>query len=305
MDFALDDEQRDLADALDTLLSRHAGPERAQDLLRRETSDTDVMKRLDEGGFLNAGPGGVCSLERALLVEAASRHAALAPVAARALVAAEVLPGDLPLNIALAWAGPDAPVRFGAQADLVMSIEGDTTRVFRPESVVSVGGTRQEGYPLGRVSGPTVAELDAETTARVRAWWQVAIATELAGCLDAVLTKSVSYVRERTQFGKPLASKQAVQHRLAETAIGLEGSRWLARRAAFAKAPAELAAAATAYACRAAGNAFMHVHQVHGAIGITDEYRLTVWTVRMMMLRRELGGVTAHERALGMARYVH
>jgi alkylation response protein AidB-like acyl-CoA dehydrogenase len=136
------------------------------------------------------------------------------------------------------------------------------------------------------------------------AWWQVALAAELSGTMDAAFEMTLDHVKRRFQFGKPLIAQQTVQHQLAECKVAIEGSRWLARRAAFEGGDPEFAAAAAAYASRAAGMVLMSTHQLTGALGITDEFTLTVWTMRLQALRLELGGAAAHAQALARARYV-
>jgi alkylation response protein AidB-like acyl-CoA dehydrogenase len=121
--------------------------------------------------------------------------------------------------------------------------------------------------------------------------------------MDAALRFTVGYVTQREQFGRPIGSFQAVQHRLAECAIEVEGARWLAYEAAAAGAPAEAAACAAAYALAAAGRVHRETHQLSGAIGYTTEHELHVWSMRLQALRLELGGPGAQLRALARERW--
>ena len=61
------------------------------------------------------------------------------------------------------------------------------------------------------------------------------------------------HLKQRRQFGRPIGSFQGVQRRLAELAVLVEGSRWLAYEAAHHGAPPEQAATAAAYSLSAAG----------------------------------------------------
>jgi len=68
-------------------------------------------------------------------------------------------------------------------------------------------------------------------------------------------------------------------------------------------APAERSSTAAAYALAAAGRVFSETHQLSGAIGFTREHDLHVWTMRLRALCLELGGATAHRRAVTEARW--
>ena len=121
--------------------------------------------------------------------------------------------------------------------------------------------------------------------------------------MAACLAVTVAYLSERRQFGRTIGSFQAVQHRLANCAIQIEASRWLAREAAFHGAPREATATAAAYALAAAGDVFSETHQLSGAIGFTREHDLHVFSMRLQALRIELGGLGGHRRALAAARW--
>jgi len=131
----------------------------------------------------------------------------------------------------------------------------------------------------------------------------VALAAEALGAMDAALRFTVGYVSQRVQFGRPIGSFQAVQHRLADCAILVEGSRWLALEAAYQRAPAEGAATAAAHAIASARQVFAEMHQLSGAIGFTHEHDLHVWTMRLQAQKLELDGAAGHQRAVAQARW--
>ncbi len=115
---------------------------------------------------------------------------------------------------------------------------------------------------------------------------------QIAGALRASLDLTVGYARERQQFGKPLASFQAVQQQLAvlaeETAAAAASSAAAFRAADRSDARFEIAAAKLR--CnRAAGVAAGIAHQVHGAMGFTAEYSLSRFTRRLWAWRSEFG----------------
>ncbi len=138
----------------------------------------------------------------------------------------------------------------------------------------------------------------------LRAWWRVALAAEAVGTMAAALDVTVDYVKKRRQFGRAIGSFQAVQHRLAECAVLVEGSRWLAFEAAALDAGEEAAAIAAAHASDAAARVFADTHQLSGAMGFTREHDLHVFSMRLQVLRLELGGAPAHRLAAARARWV-
>ena len=94
------------------------------------------------------------------------------------------------------------------------------------------------------------------------------------------------------------------QHRLAECHVLVEGSRWLAYEAAWRGAPGPAAAGAAGHALAAAGRVFAETHQLSGAIGFTREHDLHVFSMRLVALRLELGGLAGHRRALARERWL-
>lgn len=114
----------------------------------------------------------------------------------------------------------------------------------------------------------------------------------IAGTLDRVLALTIRYAGERVQFGRPLAKFQAIQH-----AIALLAEQAALGRAAGAIALAALEsgfdpvpiAAAKAVAGEAAGVAAGIAHQVHGAIGFTQEHSLHFFTKALWSWRDQDG----------------
>jgi alkylation response protein AidB-like acyl-CoA dehydrogenase len=133
--------------------------------------------------------------------------------------------------------------------------------------------------------------------------WRLALAVEMVGAMDGALATTTDYLKVRKQFGRAIGSFQAVQHRLADCKVLIEGSRWLAYEAAYKNAPAEATATAAAYAASAATRVARETHQLSGAIGFTREYDLHVWTLRLNALSLELGGVSGHRRVLAALRW--
>jgi len=123
----------------------------------------------------------------------------------------------------------------------------------------------------------------------------------IAGALAEVLDMTVRYAQERVQFGRPIGKFQAIQQNLAV----------LAGQAAAAGAAGDLAqeaangfnrltiAAAKARAGEAASIGAAIAHQVHGAIGFTQEHRLNLSTRRLWSWRDEFGSEAMWNRLVG------
>lgn len=132
----------------------------------------------------------------------------------------------------------------------------------------------------------------------------VAASAELLGVMDSALALTLEYLRTRVQFGKPIGSFQALQHRAVDMYIQKELSR-AALLAATATlddprcAPERRAAAASSVKARASQAALAICNealQMHGAIGYTDEYDLGLYLNRALVLSAWLGNAGAHRR---------
>lgn len=308
MDFDLSEEQQGVLDAVEALLDRYAGPKRAIALQAEGGAyDFELEQALGEAGYLEIGQE-LGRLEAVLLIESVARHAGVAAVAARVLgarLAPEAAKWDCPL--AIVDARHSGPVRYGAVARTLLVDAGDEARV------VSVPEGRVEpvrsnfGFPMGRLPADGVTGgqgLGPGSGARLRELWRLGLAAEAVGAMDAALSHTVEYLKDRRQFGRAIGSFQAVQHRLAECAIEVEASRWLVREAADREGAAEVVSVAAAFALDASGRVFAETHQLSGAIGFTREHDLHVWSMRLQALRQELGGVQGHRRAVVAERWM-
>lgn len=124
--------------------------------------------------------------------------------------------------------------------------------------------------------------------AQALTWARLATAAQALGVGLALLDRTVEYVKQRTQFGVPIGSFQAVKHQLADAKIALEFARPLLFGAALSMAPADVAAAKVA-AGEAAYATARTALQLHGAIGYTAEYDLSLWLTKARALRTAWG----------------
>ncbi|MGH8973682.1 MAG: acyl-CoA dehydrogenase family protein, partial [Acidimicrobiia bacterium] len=124
---------------------------------------------------------------------------------------------------------------------------------------------------------------------------------EMAGAMARAAEMTARYVAERQQFGRPIAAFQVVAHGAARLATLAEGATWIARTACRSPEP-EVTHAAKGWISRASAEAAALAHQLHGAIGFTEEYGLQRLTKRLRTLRFAWGDDATHHLALGRLR---
>ncbi|HEU0222638.1 MAG TPA: acyl-CoA dehydrogenase family protein [Paracoccaceae bacterium] len=129
---------------------------------------------------------------------------------------------------------------------------------------------------------------------------------EMVGLMDALTRTTIDYVRTRRQFGTPIGSFQALQHRIADMWIAAEEARSLAFAAALAvEGPeAERARAVSMAKVRAIDAARLvgaEAIQLHGGIGMTDELIVSHWYKRLWALCASLGDRRHHLARLAAA----
>jgi alkylation response protein AidB-like acyl-CoA dehydrogenase len=131
----------------------------------------------------------------------------------------------------------------------------------------------------------------------------VMVSAEMLGVMEAALQMALAYMRTRVQFGKPIGSFQALQHKAADLYVQQELAR-----AVLDDAVRELDAGGSrdergkiASRCKSrASDAGLRVTreviQLHGAIGYTDEYDAGLYLKRALVLSGWLGNSSAHRR---------
>ncbi len=204
------------------------------------------------------------------------------------------------------WAGVARHVALLAAAPA--GIEGSVLALVDVSGLEATRAANLAGEPRGSLVLDGVpasgALLRPEQAAHVRARYALARSVQIAAALEQVLAWTVQYAGERQQFGRPLAKFQAIQMELAEmagevtavTAIVDAAVQGLDRQAP--ELPL-LAAAAKVRAGAAVEVVARLAHQVHGAIGFTQEYRLHHLTRRCWSWRDEAGGEATWARFLG------
>ncbi|WP_435214894.1 acyl-CoA dehydrogenase family protein [Streptomyces sp. bgisy034] len=305
MRFLLDAEQRAFAGSLDAMLTASDTPSVVREWSRGEHARGRALwsRVADAGVFALAVPEvheglGLRPVELTVAFVELGRHAVPGPlvetVAAAALLAGLADPGPaerlLPALAAgdalatLAWRTPYALDGDVAATRLALTAEGLHLAPGHGPVRPSVDPARRltplepGGELLG--TGPPTAE--------ALAWARLATAAQALGVGLALLDRTVAHVRQRTQFGVPVGSFQAVKHRLADAKVGLEFARPLLFGAALTMDPADVAAAKVT-ACEAAYATARTALQLHGAIGYTAEYDLSLWLTKARVLRTAWG----------------
>jgi acyl-CoA dehydrogenase len=124
----------------------------------------------------------------------------------------------------------------------------------------------------------------------------------LTGAMKRCFDLTMAYANERIQFGKPIGKFQAIQHQLSVMAEHVAAGR-MAVEAAFATDAIRPALMACAIAKARSSEAAQHVaaisHAVHGAIGVTAEYELQLFTRRLHGWRMAHGSEVCWHRVLG------
>ena len=121
----------------------------------------------------------------------------------------------------------------------------------------------------------------------------LAVSAQLLGAGERILADSVTYVKQRKQFGREIGSYQAIKHALADVRIALDFARPLVYGAALGEVPASAAKVAAGDAAYLASRTGL---QVHGAIGYTQEFDLSLWLTKVRALVTAWG-TPAHHRA--------
>lgn len=287
MDFTLNEDQLVVATELDKLAAQFEST--PVDFHGFALVSDDLDTALSESGYYDiAAVPEMGPLSAALSIERLARLPYTAEIALSMLVRPH-LDIELPRPFAIVENG--RPGRFVASAKTLIVIDGENVGIAHPSPEdVELISESLYAYPMGRLVGaPEIKSLSAETATSVCSWIRVADAAEIAGLLKASIDATVEHLTTRKQFGRPLGTFQALRHRMSECAVLAGGVRWLALKAAWSGDAGDAALAAY-HAQDSATKVIYDVHQFSGAMGMTLEMDLHLWTYRMKALISELGG---------------
>ena len=215
-------------------------------------------------------------------------------------------------------------VRSAAEADaFVVVAEGDEPRLLLVDAphealtlepaqssdpCVSVAAVRFADLPLAQATILLEGPAAAEAISLLRSWSRILISAELSGISRAMLDMSVEYVGQREQFGRPVATFQAVKHiaaQMARDVVTLESFCQAVATDAADQDVNELETAALALkqiASETGRSVTESALQLHGGIGFTYEHALHWYYKRALALRSVYGDERESAIRLGQLR---
>lgn len=259
---------------------------------------------LPDGLTVPAEEGGLTFLQAGAVFATLGRHLVPLPVGetmlARMLLARSGV--DVPTGpIALADAASDAVAAVGDGHVLVKVADRLELRSLGAGTVGSIArvpyATVEPGAPIATLPAPNALPDLHTLGAMLRA-------SQMAGAIARALDMAIDYANTRHQFGRPIGRFQAVQQllaKLAAEAAAAQAAADLAWSALDAGALGHAGAIAKIRTGEAARIAAAIAHQVHGAIGVTDEHMLHYVTRRLWTWRLDYGSDGAWATRLGEA----
>lgn len=167
----------------------------------------------------------------------------------------------------------------------------------------TIASDRQSEIVLDNVALPASAALGEvnkgwDTIEKALAWGAIGKCAEMVGGAEQVLEMTVEYAKQRTQFGRPIGSFQAIQHHCANMATDVEGSRYITYQAAWLLSEGEEASQEVAMAKAWVSDAYRRIcalgHQCHGAIGFTKEHNMQLYSRRAKAAELAFGDTDYH-----------
>jgi alkylation response protein AidB-like acyl-CoA dehydrogenase len=322
MHFDLSDDQRDIQRTAREMLGTRSSFDRVREAAEAARYDDGLWGEIRELGWPGTaveeayGGQGLGLVELAVLLEQLGYAVAVTPHLGSALAALMIqsagseeqrerwLPGLADGSVRGAL-GPLSGDGAGAElvpdapgADLVVLVDPTqgkaTVQEGGGEDIAAIDPTRR----YGRVSAAAGEALEGDVYDGLgRAL--IAVSAELLGVSQRALDMTIEYVKERKQFGVPVGSFQAVQHRAAQMLLDTEGGRGAVYYGAWAATGAperlkEAAAMAKAWTSQAAKATTAAAIQLHGGIGFTWEANVHWLFKRAQLDAAFLGGPGLH-----------
>lgn len=313
-----------LADSADKLFASIATPAAVR-AIERSGDATALWRAIEEAGFCaalvpgDAGGAGLSLHESFGMLLATGRHALPVPLGttcwARLLLAQRAIDAPAgPIALAAApmveadggWTARTVP--FARVADWVVAQRGDTAWLL-PTAAAERQARSVHGSLAAHLhwaSWPSDAAIELGDALPCLETGAVLCAMSIAGALDKVLDLTVRYANERVQFGRAIGKFQALQQTISEIAELARAATLAAEMGAQAGLPQSSsstlhAALAKARTSAAVPRVVAVAHAVHGAMGITAEYPLHLWTRRLHAWRLDFGAETFWHRRIGGA----
>ncbi|OKH74268.1 acyl-CoA dehydrogenase [Mycobacterium sp. SWH-M1] len=311
MNFEIDEQQRDFAASIDAALGAANIPDAVRAWAAGDTapgrkiwaqlSDLGVTALMVSEQFdgIDAHP-----VDLVVALERLGRWNVPGPVTESIAVAPILLADD---ERSGALAAGEVVATVAAPPQVPRAVDADTAGLVLLVADGAVGeatpGERHASVDPARHLFEVTASGDTHPADVARAFEFGALATaaQLVGAAQAMLDTSVSYAKQRSQFGTVIGTYQAIKHKLADVLIAVEMARPLVYGAALALADgspdtARDVSAAKVAATDAALLAARSALQTHGAIGYTQEHDLSLLLLRAQALRSAWGDPTWHRR---------
>jgi alkylation response protein AidB-like acyl-CoA dehydrogenase len=288
VNFDLDDTRYALRDLARDLFTKESPPSRIREMWDGEPYDRSVWKTMAEAGIVGltvpesyGGMGGN-ELDLLLVYEEAGRAALPDPLLETTGIA-------VPLLV-------DAGTEEQKERWLPAIAAGDAIVTVEDPSGSDIAWAKEADLVITQDDAG-----DAMAAAILRGAFGTA--AMLNGVAMQLLERTIAYVKDRDQFGRPIGSFQAVKHKLASMHQAIETSRpatWYAAYALATVQPDASDAASVAKAAAAATEALCNGEalQCHGGIGFTWEDDLHLWLKRGMSLRSAWGTAADHRARL-------
>jgi len=133
----------------------------------------------------------------------------------------------------------------------------------------------------------------------------LALSAYMAGAMGAVMDLAVDYAKQRVQFGRPIGSFQAMQHRCAEMLVDVEGCRYITYEAAWTYSEGEpyteVLSAAKAFCSDSSRRIGRHGHQIFGALGFSEEHPMPLYSRRGKYYEVLFGDAAYHREQVAQA----
>ena len=324
MQFDFTEDQHEIKRTAKDLLAQRSTAERVRSAAESKTYDDALWRELADLGWPGVaiaeefGGGGLGVIELATLLEEGGYALANSPLLASAACAiaiqeagneaqkAEWLP-KLATGEATGSFGVDTrifPDVVDSDVIVVAALDGRSVSLVETAAAVvteieTIDPTRRYGaVGLGEGSEPMPGNAFAAQSLAA-----VITSAELVGICQRALEMTVEYVKERRQFGRPVGSFQAVQHRCAQMLLHTEAARSVTYFAAWAadadRAQLDRAAAlAKSSASKAGVEVTASAIQAHGGIGFTWEADVHWFYKRAQLDAAYMGGAKEHRARL-------
>lgn len=312
-----------LADAVEQILATHCDPRRVRDIEKdpHGAASRALWSEIEQSGFADAlthedlGGSGLGLREAAPIIFACGKHAVPVPLALTLPIRAAFAPltrstGSATISVSGAINAegevicPATP--YGHLADWVfVAVSGVAWLAPTAQADRShYGGHGSLSASLKWNQMPNTA-VALDGVIDLNAWRATAAAitaAQMAGAMEQLLAMTIEYANVRVQFGKPIGKLQAIQQQLSIMAEQVYAAKTAARlglSASGAMASPIHAAIAKARVSEAAVAVGAISHAVHGAIGVTEEYDLQLYTRRLSEWRGQFGGESYWSQELG------